>query len=135
MSYGKPAILLYDGVCGLCNWLVTFTIKRDRAGKFKFASLQSEAGRTLLQKFNLPVDDFDSMVLIKGDKSYRKSAAALRILKELTWPYKLFYLFIIIPAPIADFFYGIIARNRYKWFGKHDECLLPSPEIKERFIS
>src|SRR5215207_4802716 len=103
MTNNEAHILLFDGVCNLCNSIVQFTIKRDPNGKFKFASLQSESGQTLLIKFGLAADDFDSFVFINGDKYFLKSSAGLYVLKELGGIWKLFFVFIIIPRPIRDF--------------------------------
>lgn len=128
-------ILLFDGVCNLCNNLVQFIIKRDPKGKFKFASLQSESGQLLLKKFGLPTDDYDSFVFIKKDNFFLRSSAGLHVLKELGGVWKLFYLFIIFPEPLRDFVYTFIARKRYKIFGKQDTCLIPTPEIKQRFLN
>ncbi len=127
-------ILLFDGVCNLCNGLVQFTIERDPQGKFKFASLQSNSGQSLLKKFNLPTDDFDSFVLVNGDKHYTKSTASLRVAKGFGGFWALFYGFIIIPKPLRDSVYNLIARNRYRWFGKQETCWMPTPELKARFL-
>lgn len=134
MSTKESNILLFDGVCNLCNRIVQFTIKRDSKGKFRFASLQSESGQELLKKFNLPTEDFDSFVFIQGDKHYTKSSAGLRVLKELGRGWKLFYVLMIIPKPIRDFFYGLVAKSRYRMFGKRDTCMVPTPELNERFL-
>jgi len=116
MSSNQPYILLFDGVCNLCNSTVQFTIKRDAKRKFKFASLQSQSGQALLKKFGLPLDDFDSFVLIHGDNYFLKSSAGLHVLKELGGVWQLFYVLIIFPRPLRDFIYGIIAKTRYKIF-------------------
>lgn len=134
MSNKETNILLFDGVCNLCNSIVQFTIKRDPKEKFKFASLQSESGQALLKKFGLPTDDFDSFVFINGDKYFLKSSAGLHVLKELGGVWKLFFAFIIFPRPLRDFVYNIIARTRYKLFGKRDTCMVPSPHLKQRFL-
>jgi predicted DCC family thiol-disulfide oxidoreductase YuxK len=134
MGYNENYILLFDGVCNLCVSVVNFTIKRDSEEKFKFAALQSESGQALLKKYNLPTNDFDSFVFIKGEKYFLKSSAALNVLKELGGVWKLFYLFIIIPAPLRDFIYHIVARRRYSIFGKRDSCIVPTPEVKRRFL-
>jgi predicted DCC family thiol-disulfide oxidoreductase YuxK len=127
-------ILLFDGVCNLCNHTVQFVIKRDTKAKFRFASLQSVSGQNLLKKFGLPLDDFDSFVLIKGDKYYLRSTAGLHVLKELGGIWKFFYALIIFPRPLRDFVYNLVARTRYKTFGKSDSCIIPTSEIKERFL-
>ena len=134
MSNSEAHILLFDGVCNLCNSIVQFTIKRDPKEKFKFASLQSESGQALLKKFGLPTDDFDSFVFIKGDKYFLKSSAGLHVLKELGGVWKLFYVVIIFPRPLRDFVYNIIAKTRYKIFGRQATCMVPTPRLKQRFL-
>lgn len=128
------SILLFDGVCNLCNGIVQFVIKHDPNAKFKFASLQSEAGQTLLKKFSLKTNDFDTFVLVRGETYFVKSSAVLRVLNELGGVWKLFYAFIILPAPVRDLFYNAIAGSRYKLFGRRENCMLPSPELKQRFL-
>ncbi len=131
---GNSPIILFDGVCILCERFVLFTIKKDTHSKFKFASLQSTIGQSLLKKFNLPIDDFDSFVFITGNNYFLKSTAVLQVLKELGGTYKLFYIFIIIPKFIRDFFYDYIAKKRYKIFGKRNACIVPTVGIKQRFL-
>jgi predicted DCC family thiol-disulfide oxidoreductase YuxK len=126
-------IILFDGVCNFCDSSVQFIIKRDPNGNYQFASLQGETGRLLLKEFDLE-ENLDSIVYIEGDRFYKKSAAALRICKNLEGVWRLFVIFKIIPTPIRDFFYDIVAKNRYKWFGKKDSCMIPSPEIRNRFL-
>jgi predicted DCC family thiol-disulfide oxidoreductase YuxK len=127
-------IVLFDGVCNLCNSSVQFIIKKDKQKQFRFASLQGEGGQKLLKKFKLPATDLNSFILIEGDHFYSRSTGALRMLKKLGGGWKLFYAFIIIPTFIRDAVYNFIARNRYKWFGKRNECWIPTPELKERFL-
>ena len=115
-------ILLFDGFCNLCSRLVNFIIKRDKKAKFLFVSLQSARGQSLLKKFGLPTDDFDSVVYIRSGKYFLKSSAILHILKEMGGIWKLFFIFIIVPNFIRDFIYKIIAKTRYKIFGRHDSC-------------
>ncbi len=133
LSISKP-IMLFDGVCNLCNNTVQFVIERDKQAKIMFTSLQSEAGQAILQKYNLPSDDFDSFVLLKDGTIYQRSTAALKVAAELGMPYALMGLFLIIPEPIRDAVYNFIAKNRYKWFGKEESCWLPTPELKSRFL-
>ena len=132
----KPGndIVLFDGVCNLCNGLVRFIIKRDRTGKFKFASLQSKIGRIWLTHFSLAENEFESFVLIKGNKYYLKSAAVLNLLWELGGIWKCFYVFVLVPRPVRDFLYDLIAKSRYKIFGKRDVCMVPTSELEERFL-
>ncbi len=127
-------ILLFDGVCNLCNGTVQFLIKRDREGKFKFASLQSDVAKELLKAYGLSPDAFDSFVYLKNGRSYQRSTAALHVLKDLGGLWKLFYGFIILPAPFRDLVYNLIARNRYRVFGRRDSCMIPTPELKSRFL-
>jgi len=127
-------IVLFDGVCNLCSSVVKFTISRDPNGIFRFASLQSEAGQFFLNKFGLSTEDFDSFVLIEGDNFFLRSTAVLCLCKRLKGLWPLLYLLIIIPRPLRDFVYNIVAENRYKWFGKKEECFIPSPDINNRFL-
>ncbi|TDK59292.1 thiol-disulfide oxidoreductase DCC family protein [Bacillus salipaludis] len=126
-------IVLFDGVCNLCNHSVQFIIKRDVSGKFKFASLQGETGNRMITKYGL-APDLNSFVLIENDKVYMKSTAALRVCRELKGAWKLFAILMMIPTNIRDYIYDIIAKNRYTWFGKKNSCMLPSPELKKRFL-
>jgi len=134
MCNNENYILLFDGVCNLCVSVVNFTIKRDSEEKFKFAALQSESGQALLKKYNLPTNEFGSFVFIKGEKYFLKSSAGLHVLKELGGVWKLFYLFMIVPGPLRDFIYHLVARTRYRLFGKRDSCIIPTPEVKRRFL-
>lgn len=126
-------IILFDGVCNFCDLSVQFIIKRDPAGNFQFASLQSEISQSLLKEHELP-ENADSVVLIENGRYYLKSSAALRICRDLSGLWRLIYILIIVPKPIRDFCYDILARNRYKWFGKKDHCKVPSPEVRNRFL-
>lgn len=128
------SIILFDGVCNLCNSSVNFIIDHDKRNDFRFASLQSEAGQDLLKKFHLNVKDFDSIILVENGKHYERSSAVLKIVKKFPGLWKLLYLFIIVPKPLRDFVYDIIADNRYKWFGKKESCRVPTPELKEKFL-
>lgn len=130
----EPHILLFDGVCNLCDGVVQFIIRKDRKQLFRFASLQSAAGQELLRSAGLPLSDFDSFVYIRGDRYYRRSTAALLVLKELGGLWQLTYLFRIVPRFIRDAVYRLIARSRYRWFGKKESCMLPTPALKERFL-
>lgn len=128
------SVILFDGVCNLCNGLVNFVIVRDPKARFRFAALQSEAGQKLLKQFQLPADDFNTFILVESDRCYQKSTAALRVLKGLNSGWPLLYAFIIVPRPIRDFVYDAIAGNRYKWFGKKDRCLMPNSGMTSRFL-
>jgi predicted DCC family thiol-disulfide oxidoreductase YuxK len=115
-------LILYDGVCNLCNYSVRFVIKRDVKQIFKLASLQSEFGKKILAENRLDENSFSSFILVENGKLYFKSTAALKVVKKLNGPAKLLYIFIIIPPFIRNFIYDIVAKNRYKWFGKSDVC-------------
>lgn len=127
-------IILFDGVCNLCNGAINFVIKKDKKDSFKFAPLQSEIGRELTSKFNIDTSKVDSIILIDGEKHYDKSSAALHISKNLNRAYPLLFGFMIVPKFIRDAVYDYIARNRYKWFGKKESCMIPTEELKSKFL-
>jgi predicted DCC family thiol-disulfide oxidoreductase YuxK len=127
-------VILFDGICNLCNSSVQYVLKYDAKKMFRFAALQSDAGQALLNKYNLPTTGFDSFVLIQNDKAYLKSTAALMVAKQLNGFIKLLYAFIIIPSFIRNFIYNFIAKNRYKWFGQKDSCIMPTADLKSRFL-
>ncbi|CAN5747452.1 thiol-disulfide oxidoreductase DCC family protein [soil metagenome] len=128
------SIILFDGVCNLCAWSVRFIIERDAAKRFQFASLQSGTGQHLLTKHGISRDRMDSVVLIKDGQAYTESTAALRVARQLSGLWPCLSIGIILPRFIRDPFYRFIAKNRYRWFGKMESCLMPSPELKSRFI-
>jgi predicted DCC family thiol-disulfide oxidoreductase YuxK len=113
---------------------VLFTIRKDPQGIFKYAPLQSEVGQSLLKQFNLPMDDYHSFILIEGNRYYRKSTAALRVARRINGLWSILYASIVVPRLIRDFIYDIVVKNRYRWFGKKEECLIPTPDIKSRFL-
>ena len=127
-------IILFDGVCNLCNAAVQFVIRRDRSAKFQFASLQGSAGQELLKLHRLPLNDLHSFVYIENGKAYTKSTGALRVCKQLSGFSILLYGFIIVPKFFRDRVYDIIARYRFKWFGRRNECMIPTAELKARFL-
>lgn len=127
-------IILFDGVCNLCNGRVKFVIKHDKKQRFHFAALQSEAGKNLLQQYHVSDNNLQSFVFIEKGKAYTQSTAALRVCKYLDGFYKIFYGFLIVPAFIRNAVYRVIANNRYKWFGKQETCMVPTPAIKARFL-
>lgn len=127
-------IILFDGVCNLCNSSVNFIIDRDAKNIFRFASLQSEVGQKILSKFGLNGNEFDSIILISDNKYFIKSTAAINISKDLKFPWKLSVVFLIIPVFLRDYLYDILAKNRYKWFGRKDSCRISDPEIKNKFL-
>ena len=129
------SLLLFDGVCNLCNSSVQYVIKHDKKQKFKFASLQSDAAKEILLQYKIKKTDLDSIILIYNDELYDKSSAILRLLKILGGFHSLGYIFIIIiPKSIRDVVYDYVARNRYKWYGKKESCMIPTIELKNRFL-
>jgi len=137
MSDAAHAIVLFDGVCNLCNGSVLFIIDRDRSAYFRFAALQSEAARRVLAGLGRTPRDGDpeSIILVEGDRMYEQSSAALRIVRRLRGAWKLLYAFVIVPRPLRDVVYRFVARHRYRWFGRTSECRVPTPELRERFLS
>ena len=131
---GRHPIVLFDGVCNLCDDFVQFVMKRDKAGLFRFAPLQSEAGRILLNHFNLDENAIDTVVLVENGKAHTKSTAALRTARNIGGVWSLTYIFIILPKFIRNNAYDFIAKNRYRWFGKKDTCMIPTPEVRARFL-
>lgn len=133
---GGP-VLLYDGVCGFCNWGVQLALRHDRRRRLRFASLQSDYGRAALAR-HPELGGIDSVVLLEGsgetESAYARSEAALRVAKYLGGAWRLFLVFRLVPRPLRDLLYDLFARHRYRLFGKHDACLLPSPEVRSRFI-
>lgn len=135
MVMATSPIILFDGVCNLCKGTVIFVIKRDKCKLFKFASLQSDVGQQLLSRYGIAKETrLDSMVLIKSDKAYRYSSAALHVAKELSGIWPLCFGLVIIPAPIRDVVYNFIGKHRYHWFGKMEQCWLPDLDVKDRFL-
>lgn len=130
----QPTIL-FDGICNLCTASVRFIIKHDPTAIFKFSSLQSETGKNLLSKYNFSSPGLDSFILIQNNVIYSRSTAALIVAKQLKGAIKLLYGFIIVPPFIRNGVYKFIARNRYKWFGKKESCLVPSSDMQARFLN
>ncbi len=127
-------VILFDGVCNLCNGAVLFVIKRDKNVKFSFASLQSSFGQIQLKQHGLSSDELSTIVLLKDGRIFTKSTAALEIAKELDGFWPALYFFKIVPSFIRNPVYDLISRNRYRWFGKREACMIPTPELKARFI-
>ncbi len=129
-------VILFDGVCNLCNSSVLFVIKRDKADKFLFAPLQGEFGQQLINEFNIDTTKTDSILLFNNEKRkvHSKSTAALRVASHLGFPLNLVVVFYIIPKFIRDWIYDFVAKNRYKWFGKKEACMIPTPELKSKFL-
>ena len=127
-------VVLFDGVCNLCNGSVNWIIDHDKKNQFQFASLQSAYGSKKVIEIGLSDDYMDTVVLIEDDKVFTHSDAILQIAKHLGGIYSLAVVFFIVPKFVRNFFYKIIAGNRYKWFGKRDACRMPTPELKSKFI-
>lgn len=127
-------VILFDGVCNLCNGAIDFILERDPKGHFVFASLQSVPGREILSQFGLATEDYDSVVLVKNGRVYKKSRAALEISSKMTGGWPLFQIFKIIPRFVTDGVYNFIAQNRYEFFGKRKICRLPTPALRSRFL-
>jgi predicted DCC family thiol-disulfide oxidoreductase YuxK len=127
-------ILLFDGVCNLCNGFVKFIIQRDPEGIFHFASLQSEAGQALLAEYSLPSESMDTTVLIENGKAYTHADVALLIAPRLSLWWSWVRILWLVPRPVRNVVYNWVAQNRYRWFGKQEACLLPRPEWKARFV-
>lgn len=140
------AVVLFDGVCNFCDSSVNFIIEHDREGYFKFAPLQSNEGRRLANEFGFSSavggaaahDDLipiDSVILVEDEKAYTHSTAALKIIRRLGAPWSVLYAVIAVPKGIRDYFYKLFAKYRYRIFGKKDQCMLPSPEVRARFLT
>ena len=130
----EPAVVLFDGVCGFCNSSVQFILKHDRAGRFRFAALQSEFGQEMLRRFGMRTDDFDTVVLVEDGVPYTRSTAALKVARGLGMPWKALYALVVVPRFVRDFGYDQFAKHRYRVFGKLDACMLPPPEARSRFL-
>ena len=131
-------VLLYDGVCGFCNKTVQMILARDRKGTMRFAALQSDYGRGVVER-HAELRGVDSVVYVAnsrdgGERIYVRSDAALHVLKYLGGAWKLLLVGYVLPKPVRDFFYDLFARNRYRLFGKYDSCMLPPPEVRSRFL-
>jgi len=128
-------IILFDGVCNLCSSSVQFIIKQDKSSKFRFASIQSEFGQSQLLKFKINNTTMDSFVYIKEGIAFIKSTAGLKVLRDIGGLWRIIYLLIVFPKPLRDWVYDRIAKNRYHMFGKNESCMVPTPELKSRFLS
>lgn len=126
-------VILFDGVCNLCNGFVQFVIARDAEKQFRFAPLQSAAGNRLREQYGVP-DAVDSIVLLTGEEYFLKSAAAIRIVKRLGGLWPLLTVFLFVPRVLRDWVYDMVAAHRYQWFGKRDVCMTPTGDIKDRFL-
>ncbi len=130
----KGSLILFDGVCNLCNGFVQFVLKNEQKPNFYFAPLQSEFGQNILTQYNLS-NNLETVIVIKNDKVLTQSDAALEIARDLKFPWPVVYFFKIIPGSIRNSIYKWVAKNRYNWFGKKESCMIPTPELKKRFFS
>jgi predicted DCC family thiol-disulfide oxidoreductase YuxK len=128
------AIILFDGVCNLCNGFVQFIIARDPAAHFRFAALSSDTARALLKESGVSEPIPDTVVLVEDGRVYFRSDAPLRVARRLTFPWPLAAVFLVVPRFLRDRIYDFVASHRYRWFGKQDTCLLPTPELQNRFL-
>lgn len=128
----REPLILFDGVCGLCVFSVRFVIQRDSLALFRFASLQSPIGKSIAERHG--ISGMDTMVLVDDGIAYRRSTAALKIIRRLDGAWPLLYPLIVIPAPLRNLVYDFIGKRRYRWFGKTDECWIPQRDISDRFI-
>ncbi|WMI67372.1 thiol-disulfide oxidoreductase DCC family protein [Mangrovimonas sp. YM274] len=129
-------LILFDGVCNLCNTSIQYVIKHDKQNRFMFAALQSDIGKSIIEKHGIDTAKIDSILLhTPSQKIYYKSTAALKIASKLGFPTTLLAVFLIVPSFIRNWVYDIIAKNRYKWFGKQDSCMIPTPELTSKFLS
>lgn len=127
-------IILFDGLCNFCDASVNWIIRHDTEGRFRFAALQSSAGERLQRELGLGTSALDTLVLVEGGRVHRRSGAVLRILRRLRWPWPVLFGLIAVPALIRDSVYGVLARRRYRWFGRKDECMVPEPQVRSRFL-
>ena len=129
-----PPIILFDGVCNVCNRAVNFILDRDSGKSFRFASLQSDLGRRLCAEHGVP-DDLTTLILVEDGAAYVGSDAAVRIARRLDGPVRLLAAVAVVPRPLREAAYRYFATHRYAWFGRTDSCRVPTPEIRERFLS
>lgn len=134
MSTTNHPIVLFDGVCNLCNGVVKFAIKRDKKEILHFASLQSEPAKVLMRKYAIDEHQLKTFIFIEKDQVYTRSTAGLKLIRHFGGLWVLLYAFIIVPKPIRDLVYNFISKNRYRWFGKEESCMIPSPEVRARFL-
>jgi predicted DCC family thiol-disulfide oxidoreductase YuxK len=130
----QEPIILFDGVCNFCNSAVNFTLKRNKKANIMFAPMQSEAGQKLLLQYDLPENDMKSFIFIEDAIVYKQSTGALKVCRHLRGLWPICYGLIIVPAFIRDGIYNWIAKNRYKWFGIRQSCMIPTPEVNARFL-
>ena len=127
-------LLLFDGICHLCDGAVQFILPRDQQGRIHFCPIQSELGSRLYREHGLDPTTPHTMLLLTPQGACKESAAALEIARQLGWPWRLAGILVLIPRPVRDAAYRLVARNRYRWFGRHDSCMMPRPEWRGRFL-
>jgi predicted DCC family thiol-disulfide oxidoreductase YuxK len=127
-------LILFDGVCNLCNALVQFVIRHDANGKFRFAPIQSEIGREIFERHDLDPDDLQTFVFMMERRMFLRSDAAIEVASRFGGAWAILRVFLLVPRSLRDFIYSFIARHRYQWFGRKDVCMIPTPEIRERFL-
>ena len=132
--YDDYSLVLFDGICNFCNASVDFIIKRDPQRRFRFASLQSVLGDQILARRGMTGGVYDSLVLLEDDRVFTHSTAALRIVRQLRFPWPLLYVLIVVPRFLRDAVYSWFARHRYAWFGQMEACAFPNPDLRSRFI-
>jgi predicted DCC family thiol-disulfide oxidoreductase YuxK len=134
MTEKEHAVILFDGICNFCNDRINFIIRHDKRDYFRYTPMQSETGMKIMKENNLDATSPDSFFLVENGKSYDRSTAALRIVRKLSGAWPLLYFFIIVPKFLRDIGYKIVAKNRYKWWGKKDACMIPTPEVRQKFL-
>ncbi|MGC3984419.1 MAG: thiol-disulfide oxidoreductase DCC family protein [Pseudorhodoferax sp.] len=127
-------IVVFDGQCLLCNGWVQFLLKHDRAGRLRFAAIQGRTGQALLARQGLRVEGLQTLLLVDGDRVWQHTAAIFRVLHALGWPWRLAWMGWLVPVVVRDPLYRLMARHRYRWFGRHDTCMVPTPNVAERFL-
>jgi predicted DCC family thiol-disulfide oxidoreductase YuxK len=130
----QPPVLLFDGVCNLCNASVQFVIEHDKNKIFRFAAQQSDIGKSMMQRFNIPQNNLETLILIENDQFFIESDAALRTARYLDAPYSYIYWLRFVPKHLRDGVYRLVARNRYRFFGKQESCWMPTRELRARFL-
>ncbi|MBS0151869.1 MAG: DUF393 domain-containing protein [Nitrospira sp.] len=127
-------LILFDGICNWCNTWVNFAIAHDPAGQLKFGTLQSEQAQRILHDLHMPTTDYQTFLVLEGRCVYTKSTAALRVLRQLSWWWPLYYVGVLVPRPLRDVVYDFVARHRYQWMGRATTCRVPTPAERERFV-
>ncbi len=130
----KHAIVLFDGVCNFCNDRINFIIRHDKKDYFRFTALQSDIGKKILEGNKIALPNLDTFILVENSKTHNRTSAALRIVKHLNGLWPMLFVLIVVPPFIRDIVYKVIAKNRYKWWGKKESCMIPTAEIRAKFL-